>query len=116
MCHMSHVICHVSGVTCHMSLFFFFLLLDKMVELNWTLDEMSKVWMRTKREKMDTNEYVWKVLLPECLIKVYGDKFGVSRAEAEVMIGETPLHRRDAPRMENDSTGGETEEEENTKE
>ena len=85
-------------------------------QLNWTLEEMSKVWMKTKRERMDKNEYVWKVLLPECFIKVYGDKFGVSRAEAEVMIGETPLHRRDAPRMENDSTGGETEEEENTKE
>ena len=46
---------------------------------------------------------------------VYGDKFGVSRAEAEVMIGETPLDRRDEPRMETDSTEGETEEEENTK-
>ena len=107
---MSYVTCHVSGVTCHMSLFFFFLLLDKMVELNWTLDEMSKVWMRTKREKMNNPEYIWKVLLPECFLKVYADKFGVSRAEAEVMIRETPLHRRDEPRMDTDSTEGETEE------
>ena len=81
-------------------------------QLNWTLEEMSKVWMRNKREQMDNNEYVWKVLLPECFIKVYGDKFGVSRAEAEVMIGETPLHLRDEPRLETDSTEGETEEDE----
>ena len=85
-------------------------------QLNWTLEEMSKVWMRTKREKMDNPEYIWKVLLPECFLKVYADKFGVSRAEAEVMIGETPLHRKDEPRMETDSTEGETEEEENTNE
>ena len=81
-------------------------------QLNWTLEEMSKVWMRNKREQMDNNEYVWKVLLPECFIKVYGDKFGVTRAEAQVMIGETPLHLRDEPRMETDSTEGETEEDE----
>ena len=81
-------------------------------QLNWTLEEMSKVWMRNKREQMDYNEYVWKVLLPECFIKVYGDKFGVTRAEAQVMIGETPLHLRDEPRMETDSTEGETEEDE----
>ena len=55
---------------------------------------------------------MWKVLLPECFIKVYGDKFGVGRAEAEVMIRETPLHVRDKPRMETDSTEGETEEDE----
>ena len=79
-------------------------------QLNWTLEEMSKVWMRTKREKMDNPEYIWKVLLPECFLKVYADKFGVSRAEAEVMIRETPLHRRDEPRMDTDSTEGETEE------
>jgi hypothetical protein len=84
-------------------------------QVNWTLEEMSKMWMKNEREKMDKKEYVWNVMLPECFIKVYGDKFGVSRAEAEVMIGETPLHRRDEPRMETDSTEGETEEEENTK-
>ena len=84
-------------------------------QIDWTLEEMSKMWMKNEREKMDKKEYVWNVMLPECFIKVYGDKFGVSRAEAEVMIGETPLHRRDEPRMETDSTEGETEEEENTK-
>ena len=81
-------------------------------QLNWTLEEMSKVWMRNKREQMDNNEYVWKVLLPECFIKVYGDKFGVGRAEAEMMIGETPLHQRDKPRLETDSTEEDTDEDE----
>ena len=79
-------------------------------QINWTLEEMSKVWMRNKKEQMDNKEYVWKVLLSEYFIKVYADKFGVSRAEAEVMLGETPLHRRDEPRLESDSMEGVTEE------
>ena len=81
-------------------------------QLNWTLEEMSKVWMTNMRDKMDNGDYVWKVLIPEYFLKVYGDKFGVSRAEAEVMMRETPLHRRDEPRMETDSTEVETEEDE----
>ena len=32
-------------------------------QLEWTLDEIGKVWMRNKKEQMDNNEYVWKVLL-----------------------------------------------------
>ena len=81
-------------------------------QLNWTLEEMSKVWMTNVRDKMDNGDYVWKVLIPEYFLKVYGDKFGVSRTEAEVMMRETPLHRRDEPRMETDSTEVETEEDE----
>ena len=46
---------------------------------------------------------MWNVLLAEFFLKVYGDKFGVSRVEAEVMIGETPLHLRDDPSLEGDS-------------
>ena len=42
---------------------------------------------------MDRNEYVWKVLLAECFIKFYMDKFGFDKREAEKRIRETPLHK-----------------------
>ena len=50
---------------------------------------------------------MWNVLLAECFIKVYADLFGVSRAEAEVMIAETPL--REEPRLKTARTEGEGE-------
>jgi hypothetical protein len=73
-------------------------------QLDWTLEEISDVWMRNKREQMDHNEYVWKVLLPECFIKFYMDFFSVGKAEAEQRIGETPLRAKDRPRMGSDSS------------
>ena len=60
-------------------------------QLDWTLDEIAQVWMRNKKEQMDCNEYVWKVLLPECFIKFYMDHFKVSKEEAKKRISETPL-------------------------
>ena len=70
-------------------------------QLDWTLDEISKVWMRTKKEQMDNNEYCWKVILAECLIKFFMDKFQVNKKEAEKCIAETPLDSED------DDDGGE---------
>ena len=40
---------------------------------------MSSIWMRNKREQMENNEYIWKVLLPECFIKMYADHFQFSK-------------------------------------
>ena len=60
-------------------------------QLEWTLEEMGKVWMKTKREQMDNNEYMWKVLLAECFIKFYMDHFEFDKKEAEKRISETPL-------------------------
>ena len=77
-------------------------------QLKWTLEEISKFWMRNPKEQRDNSEYVWHVILAECFIKVYSDQFGVSRAQAEVMIGETPI--REEPRLETGRTEGETEE------
>jgi len=71
-------------------------------QLDWTLEEIGKVWMRTKREKFDNKEYVWKVLLSECFIKFYMDWFAVSKQDAEMMIKETPLRNE-----EDDSSGDE---------
>ena len=62
-------------------------------QLEWTLEEIGKVWMKTKREQMDNNEYVWKVLLAECFIKFYMDHFGFEKEEAEKRIRETPLRK-----------------------
>jgi len=64
-------------------------------QLDWTLDEIEKVWMKTKEEHRRNNEYVWKVLLAECFIKFYMDMFQVTKDEAVQMIGETPLHKKD---------------------
>ena len=63
-------------------------------QLDWTLEEIEKVWMQTKREKIDNKEYV-KVLLSECFIKFYMDWFKVSKEEAEIMIKETPLRKEE---------------------
>ena len=76
-------------------------------QLDWVLEEMSTIWMRNKREQMENNEYIWKVLLPECFIKMYGDYFGFSKEEAEVRISETPLHKKDRAKL---GVGGEEEE------
>jgi len=64
-------------------------------QLDWTLDEIEKVWMKTKEEHRKNNEYVWKVLLAECFIKFYMDTFQVTKDEAVQMISETPLHKKD---------------------
>lgn len=72
---------------------------------DWTLEEITKVWMRNEEERKHNQEYVWKVMLPEFFIKVYGDWFNVDKKVAETMIKETPLHKRD------DSSQGESDEE-----
>ena len=64
-------------------------------QLDWTLDELGMVFMKTKKEQMDMNEYIWKVLLPELFIKIYSDFFSVDKIEAEKRIGETPLEAED---------------------
>ena len=51
--------------------------------------------MRTDQEKRDNNDYVWKVLLPEALIKIYMDHFSMERLEVEKRILKTPLHKED---------------------
>jgi hypothetical protein len=72
-------------------------------QLDWTLEEIGKVWMKTKREQMNNNEYVWKVLLAECFIKLYMDHFGCDKKEAEKRISETPLHKSKDSEEENTS-------------
>ena len=60
-------------------------------QLDLTLELLGQVWMRNKREQLDNNEYVWKVLIAELFIKIYMDFLNVSKQEAEKRISETPL-------------------------
>lgn len=73
-------------------------------QLKWTLEEISKVWMRNKSEQLRNNEYVWKVLLPETFIKFYMDQFAVEKVEAERRISETPLRLHEEEDDSDDET------------
>ena len=54
-------------------------------QVDWTEREIFKHWDKKKHE-----QYVSRVLLPECLIKIYMDYFGFIKTEAEKRIFETP--------------------------
>ena len=62
-------------------------------QLEWTLEEIGNIWMKTKRDQMKNNEYVWKVILVETFIKFYMELFGFEKKEAEQRIRETPLRK-----------------------
>lgn len=59
--------------------------------------------MKDKFELRKNHDYVWKVLLPECLIKFYMDFFHVDKVTAEVNISETPLRKEDDFSAEGDN-------------
>lgn len=54
-----------------------------------------QVWMRNHEERRENNDFIWKVLLPECFIKLYMDHFSFDKKEAEKRIRNTPLHEED---------------------
>ena len=60
-------------------------------QVDWTYEEMAKIWTKTTKEYHDNNDYIWKVLMPECFIKFYMDIFHMPREEAVTRIGETPI-------------------------
>ena len=64
-------------------------------QVNWTLECMTDVWMKTPKERADNLQYVSNVLMPECLIKFYSDFYKISKVEAEKRIKETPLDEDD---------------------
>ena len=66
---------------------------DKQVD--WVYEEMASIWLRTKQEHADNNEYIWKVLMPEGFIRLYSDFFELPLKEAEQRIGETPFDESD---------------------
>ena len=59
-------------------------------QIDWTYEAMTKIWLRSKEEHAANNTYVWFVLMPEFLTKVYMDFFGLSKEEAELKMKETP--------------------------
>ena len=71
-------------------------------QLEWTLELIGQIWMRNRKEQLDQNEYVWKVLLAECFIKFYMDHFSMRKDEAEKCIRESPLSWEDDEASEDD--------------
>lgn len=55
------------------------------LQVDWTEREIFKHW-----DKKQDEQYVSRVLLPECLIKIYMDYFGFIKTEAEERIFATP--------------------------
>ena len=72
-------------------------------QVDWVYKEFADIWLRTKQEHADNNEYVWKVLMPEGFIRLYSDFFQVTMQEAEQMIKETPFD--DSDDESSDSSG-----------
>ena len=64
-------------------------------QISLCLEEITKILQTGFKELTETDEFVNSVMLPECLIKIYGDYFEVNKKEAEKMISETPLHAVD---------------------
>ena len=64
-------------------------------QVDWAYKEFADIWLRTKQEHADNNDYVWKVLMPEGFIRLYSDFFQVTMKEAEQMIKETPFDDSD---------------------
>ena len=56
---------------------------------------LFQVWMKDKWDRLENQDYVEKVLLPEALIKIYMVEFGLEKREAEKRIAETPLLKDD---------------------
>ena len=63
--------------------------------VDWTYEEMARIWTKTSKDYHNNNDYIWKVLMPECFIKFYMDIFDMPRMEAETRIRETPLDEED---------------------
>jgi len=60
-------------------------------QVDWTYEKFRAKWMTTTKQFHQFNEYMWKVLLPECFIKFYMDFFQFTKQEAEIRIKETPM-------------------------
>ena len=71
-------------------------------QVDWIYAEMAKIWVRNMKEFHDNNDYIWKVLMSECLIKTYMDFFGVDKEEAETRIRETPADVSDSEESESE--------------
>jgi len=72
-------------------------------QVYFILDEIHQMLgLASKQEEFQESNYVWRVLLPECLIKFYMDFYSVDKAEAETRIAESPLHAHDTSDLESD--------------
>lgn len=60
-------------------------------QVDWTLKLMEQVWLKKAEKHKEMGDYIWKVLMPEFLVKIYANFFGMSQVDAENMIKETPV-------------------------
>ena len=63
-------------------------------QISVCIRELNKKLEPSFKDQMST-EFVDKVILPECLIKIFMDFFSVDKELAEKMIDETPLNTVD---------------------
>ena len=68
-------------------------LLQKMIQspftdeqVNTAKEELTCIWMTNSKESLKNNDYLDRVLVQECLIKIYSDHFHFSKDEAEARI------------------------------
>ena len=63
---------------------------DEHLKVLW--EELSLIWMKTKKDISDNAEYMEKVMVSECFLKFYMDFFDIDDTkEAEQRILETPV-------------------------
>ena len=75
------------------------------LHMDWTLDCMKEIWMKTAEERAANLDYIQKVLIPEFMLKLYMDFFNIPKEEAQKRIAETPL---DEDEDEDDDSGNES--------
>ena len=73
------------------------------LHMDWTLDCMKEIWMKTAEERAANLDYIQKVLIPEFMLKLYMDFYNISKEEAQKRIAETPLDED-----EDDDSGNES--------
>ena len=66
---------------------------DPQVDIVYAL--LKDEWMPTRKDYHRNNEYIWKVLMPECFIKFYMDFFNLDKPTAELKIKETPFNEEE---------------------
>ena len=61
------------------------------LHMDWTLECMKEIWMKTAEERAANLDYIKKVLIPEFMLKLYMDFYTIPKEEAQKRTAETPL-------------------------
>ena len=55
-------------------------------QVDWVLKELKDIWMKNSEDLKKMGDYIWKVILPECLIKLYSDLFEISKPRIALLV------------------------------